>query len=171
MDCDDTDALINTSATDDNNDGIDDNCDGTPDEGAAIVDQDGDGFTPADGDCDDTDVNINPGVSDNWYDGVDANCDGLSDYDQDGDGYDFDLYGGTDCDDNNANVSPATEWFLDNDQDGFGNPSTSTQSCTQPSGYVQDNNDCDDGRGQTYPLRVGDTGLSTNVGPPYLLVK
>ena len=28
---------------------------------------------------------------------------------------------------------------------------TVTQSCTQPNGYIQDNNDCDDRRSQSYP--------------------
>ena len=137
VDCDDTDALINTSATDDDGDGVDDNCDGTPDEGLATTDGDGDGFTPTQGDCDDADPAVYPGAADTWYDGFDSNCDGASDYDQDGDGFDSDQYGGIDCDDMNANISPNTVWYLDNDQDGYGNPSSTTQSCTQPNGYVK----------------------------------
>ena len=46
---------------------------------------------------------------------------------------------------------PTTIWYADNDGDGFGNPNGTTQSCTQPNGYIQDNNDCDDGRSQSYP--------------------
>ncbi|RYZ45581.1 MAG: hypothetical protein EOP49_24965, partial [Sphingobacteriales bacterium] len=59
------------------------------------------------------------------------------------------------------NTSPATivvlatsggaTWYLDNDNDGFGNASTSTVSCTQPNGYVTNSLDCDDGDNTVYP--------------------
>jgi len=39
-------------------------------------------------------------------DGVDEACDGGDDYDQDGDGYAADLFGGDDCDDTSAAVHP-----------------------------------------------------------------
>ena len=41
-----------------------------------------------------------------WYDGVDSDCDGASDYDADGDGFDWELYGGLDCDDTDPNINP-----------------------------------------------------------------
>ena len=61
-------------------DGLDNNCDGQADEGniCAIVDQDGDGFAPSQGDCNDDDIMINPGALDNpddFY--LDRNCDGI----------------------------------------------------------------------------------------------
>ena len=58
-------------------------------------------------DCDDTSGGylINPGVDEIWYDGVDQDCDGWSDYDQDLDTDDHDAFGGTDCDDDDADVS------------------------------------------------------------------
>jgi MYXO-CTERM domain-containing protein len=68
-------------------------------------DADGDGASTAT-DCDDTDPATLPGAPDAWYDGADTNCDGASDYDQDGDGLDAQLYGGPDCDDTDAAVGP-----------------------------------------------------------------
>ena len=41
----------------------------------------------------------NTGATEVWYDGVDADCAGDSDYDADGDTFDSDAYGGTDCND------------------------------------------------------------------------
>ena len=58
-----------------------------------------------------------------WYDGTDQDCDGANDFDQDGDGYDSDQYGGTDCDDTSALVYVgATDLFydgVDSNCDGF----------------------------------------------------
>ena len=51
----------------------------------AVVDNDGDGFTNADGDCDDTNPNIHPNA---WRSAdVDQNCNGDNDFDQDADGF------------------------------------------------------------------------------------
>jgi hypothetical protein len=94
-----------------------------PDNGSALVtlsasvisDADGDGYDLIDAggdDCDDDDIDVNPGASEIWYDGIDQNCDGLSDYDQDGDGYETDSHnenpdaGGGDCQDSNAEYHP-----------------------------------------------------------------
>lgn len=58
--------------------GQDDDCDGEIDEETAGSDDDGDGFTEADGDCDDTNVFVFPGAE--AVDGVaDADCDGADD--------------------------------------------------------------------------------------------
>jgi len=54
-------------------------------------------FVSNDDDCNDMDYQIKPYGREIWYNGIDENCDGLSDYDQDGDGYDAYTYGGTDC--------------------------------------------------------------------------
>ena len=42
-------------------------------------------------------------------------------------------------------------WYADSDGDGFGNPAVSTVNCVQPSGYVTNNTDCNDGSASQYP--------------------
>jgi hypothetical protein len=42
-------------------------------------------------------------------------------------------------------------YFLDSDEDGFGNPDSSLQACSPPAGYVADNTDCADGNAAIYP--------------------
>ena len=41
-------------------------------------------------------------------------------------------------------VLPVSNWFADSDADGFGDPTDVIADCIQPTGYVQDNSDCDD---------------------------
>ncbi|MCB9764470.1 MAG: FG-GAP repeat protein [Alphaproteobacteria bacterium] len=73
-------------------------------------------------DCDDTDASVSPnGVE--VCNGVDDDCDGAVD--------------GVDAED-------SATWYTDDDGDGFGDPSASTAACTQPSGAVSDDTDCDD---------------------------
>ena len=62
-----------------------------------VVDGDGDGISPAEGDCWDltegpkgsglTGADIFPGAPDAWYDGFDTDCAGNDDFDADGDGW------------------------------------------------------------------------------------
>ena len=56
---------------------------GSPDSGAAaeygvpdtaMIDGDGDGWTPMDGDCDDSNADIHPEATETPGDGVDSNC-------------------------------------------------------------------------------------------------
>lgn len=47
--------------------------------GAILIDADGDGYSPEEGDCDDTDDSIYPGALDDPYDGIDSNCNGMDD--------------------------------------------------------------------------------------------
>ncbi len=78
----------------------------------------------------------------------------------------------TDCNDGNANINPAaTEvcntadddcdgqinegvgntYYADADGDGYGNAAASTVACTQPSGFVTNSTDCNDGNANINP--------------------
>ena len=98
------------------------------DDTGEIVDIDGDGFSAGE-DCDDENANAYPGA-DEVCDGLDNNCDGNVDEDS---------------------AIDVSTWYADPDEDGFGDASTSTGSCDQPEGYVEDNTDCDSSDGDNYP--------------------
>lgn len=51
---------------------------GVPDTSSAF-DQDGDGFSVADGDCNDQDAAVFPGAADTAGDGIDSDCDSADD--------------------------------------------------------------------------------------------
>jgi hypothetical protein len=149
-DCDDTVATINPGA-DEYCNGVDDDCDGDIDEDTAVdattwyADADSDtygdaatsdtectqpsGYVADNTDCDDTVATINPGA-DEYCNGVDDDCDG--DIDED-------------------TAVDAVTWYADADSDTYGDAATSDTECTQLSGYVADNTDCDDTVATTYP--------------------
>ena len=146
-DCNDGDSTISHVATE-ICDEIDNNCDGSVDENVLSTyyfDLDEDGFgdpntsidscTPPQGyvldgtDCLDTDSFIHP-LGMEICDEQDNNCDGQIDEET---AFDTQL------------------WFLDADQDGYGSSATTQYSCTQPTGYVQSDTDCDDLTTSTSP--------------------
>ena len=128
-------------------DNIDNDCDGLTDEGFSpltwFLDGDQDGFggttsvqsvlspgpnyTLTGGDCDDQLISVYPGATE-ICDGIDNNCDGQFD-----NGLTFTLY------------------YADNDGDTYGDPNDSTLACSQPSGYVTNNTDCDDANASLNP--------------------
>jgi hypothetical protein len=138
-DCNDNSVSQNPGATE-IADNIDNDCDGTIDEGFSIqtwyLDTDQDGFGGTDslqsilspglnytlvgGDCNDLLSSINPNAQE-ICDGLDNNCDGQID-----------------------NGITFLTYYADADQDGYGDASVSQSACSQPSGYVLNNTDCDD---------------------------
>lgn len=142
LDCDDSNASISPAADDICN-SVDDDCDSIVDNGldgsAWYRDADGDGFgddnsvmyscsaidgyIQDDGDCNDDQSSINP-AAEEVCDALDNDCDGTVD-----------------------NGLNSDTWYLDFDNDGFGDADYSVFSCDQPDGYVDNDLDCDDGDG------------------------
>jgi hypothetical protein len=55
-----------------------------------------------------------------------------------------------DCD-GQINEGVGNTYYADADGDGYGNASSSTVACTQPSGYVTNSTDCNDGNASINP--------------------
>ncbi len=150
VDCVDNDAVVNPGVSE-ICDGIDNNCDGQVDEGLATItyyrDSDSDGYGDSqnniticdtvppvgyvmdNSDCNDADGGINPGAAE-ICDSIDNNCDSQID------------------------EGLLLTFYLDSDADGYGDQSVSTQSCSEPVGYVSDNSDCNDADGGINPGAV-----------------
>ncbi len=133
----------------------DTDCDDTDDQVGSIVmyyvDADTDGFGDADDagtsscapiagsvtnndDCDDSDEDINPSATE-VCDGVDNNCDGDTD-----EGFIM------------------TTYYEDVDNDTYGDVASSVSDCTQPAGYVTNDDDCDDTNAAIHPGATDNTG-------------
>jgi len=131
-------------------DGLDNDCDGTVDVGATnestwYLDADNDnhgggwltqqgcsaptGYVANANDCNDLDPNSYPGAPE-LCDGQDNDCNGQVD---DGSG------------------AAGSSWYADSDADGYGDPGTVSTACSQPTGFVSNNLDCDDGNPATNP--------------------
>jgi ELWxxDGT repeat protein len=100
-----------------------------------ILDRDKDGITPAEGDCNDDDPSIKPGATE-ICDEVDNNCDGQVD------------------------EGLAAVFWLDMDQDGYGDSLVATEECTAPEGYVSNSTDCDDA---SFSINPGATEICDTV--------
>ena len=136
-DCDDRDASIYPGA-EEVCDEVDNDCDTEIDEGLLTTwyeDEDGDGYgdilDPVEAcaqpsgyvsdatDCDDYDITTYPGAEE-VCDGLDNDCDGEHD------------------------EGLLTTWYVDADGDGYGSADISIESCEQPDGFVDNDDDCSD---------------------------
>ncbi|MEC7987276.1 MAG: putative metal-binding motif-containing protein, partial [Myxococcota bacterium] len=98
-----------------------------------VQDYDEDGFFN-DVDCNDLDPEIHPDAIE-VCDGIDNDCDSY-------------------IDDEDENLLPDKTWYRDVDEDGFGDPSNSVQSCSAAIGFVANNEDCDDNNAQINPTAI-----------------
>jgi PKD repeat protein len=145
-DCDDNNANVNPQSIE-LCDNIDNNCDGDIDNGAQTTtyyrDNDNDGYgnsvqsidaceqplgyTTQAGDCDDNNAAVYPNNIESC-DGIDNDCNGQVD--------------------DNITVS---SYYLDADNDGYGDEGTTTTACSKPEGYVLQSGDCDDNDASIHP--------------------
>lgn len=144
-DCVDSNANIHPGVTEVCN-GADDDCSGTPDDGVGstwYADSDGDGYGDPDAstlacskpsgyvsdstDCDDTAAMVKPdGIE--ICNGIDDNCNGQFD-----------------------EGSAAQTFYLDSDNDGYGDANHSATACVKPAGYATTSTDCNDSESTVYP--------------------
>jgi hypothetical protein len=145
-DCDDNRESVNLGAVE-ACDGVDNNCDGIVDEGVSVmgyVDEDGDlhgdvnrpisacagtpGFSSIGDDCDDADRTRHGGQAE-ICDGIDNDCDGSADED-----------------------AREVSWYVDDDGDGFGDPSNDVvRSCAPVTGRSLLGTDCNDANASVHP--------------------
>ena len=86
-------------------------------------------LTATTGDCNDSNAAIKPGAIE-ICDGIDNDCDNMTD------------------------EGVQTTYYRDADGDGFGNPAVTQMACSQPTGYVTNNTDCNDNSALERPGQV-----------------
>ncbi|MEC7987371.1 MAG: putative metal-binding motif-containing protein [Myxococcota bacterium] len=162
-DCDDNRPQSNPAAPEYCNT-QDDNCDGIIDEDDAedavdwFLDSDTDGFGDSaqmihqcyqpsgyvliDGDCNDQSNVVSPSQTE-VCNQIDDNCDGVID---------------------ESTADDALVFYQDNDQDGYGDPNSTTLACEAPMGFTDDSSDCDDNDDAIHPdaTEICDGGIDND---------
>jgi hypothetical protein len=98
------------------------------------------GYVSNDDDCNDANAAVHPGATE-VCNSIDDDCDGLTD-------------------DADPGITGQSTWYADTDNDGFGNPAVSQLACFQPSGYVSNDDDCNDANAAVHP---GATEVCNNI--------
>ncbi len=169
-DCDDADASRNPGETE-VCEGLDTDCDGVlpvdendydgdgwmgceecDDDDAAMHpdDNDGDGYSPCDGDCDDGDDAAFPGGLE-ICDGLDNDCDGslpATEVDDDGDGS---MVCEGDCDDGDTTVFPGAAEVCDGIDNNCNGTVPADEDDVDGDGWMVCEDDCDDGEADANP--------------------
>ena len=101
---------------------VDADGDGWGDDSASTVCPGTTGYISSGGDCDDSSATISPNATE-LCDGVDNDCDTLTD---------------------EPGTPDGTEYYLDQDDDGYGHPILTGYACAEGDGYTSDHSDCDD---------------------------
>jgi predicted outer membrane repeat protein len=127
---------------------------------ASVTDEDGDGFSVADGDCDDTNASVSPAASE-ACDGEDTNCDGIlpieeADADYDG----FRVCDG-DCDDYDQNVHPGAAEICD-EKDSDCDGEIPDFADYDGDGHSLCDGDCDDEEPLAFPGNIEQCDLIDN---------
>jgi MYXO-CTERM domain-containing protein len=147
-DCDDTDPTIHGHAVE-TCDGRDEDCDEVIDNDVVFrpvwPDNDGDSFGDRDATPEDTCLPLDPYTADRSGDCDDTNPAIHRDATETCDGVD------NDCDDDIDEELPSFELYIDDDLDGFGDPSSKVVDCGELPGLVKDGTDCDDSRPEAFP--------------------
>jgi hypothetical protein len=118
--------MINPGISEDCTATMDQNCDGS----TGTDDLDTDGFKACE-ECNDQNPEIHPEALE-ICDGLDNDCDGLIDDDDD-------------------SITGQSTFYLDEDGDGYGNPTTGTLACEAASDQLTDGTDCDDQNNTVHP--------------------
>ena len=84
------------------------------------------GYVSSADDCDDADATRNPGETEVCDSAdKDEDCDGLSD-------------------DDDTSADGKGTWFADGDSDGYGDGAATVEACSEPAGFAENSEDCDD---------------------------
>ncbi|MDD5253941.1 MAG: MopE-related protein [Candidatus Nanoarchaeia archaeon] len=140
--------------TEESCDELDNDCDNSVDEGLTTIfyrDIDGDnfgdinedieqcempnGYTENDEDCNDNDVNVNPDAEE-ICDGIDNDCN------------------------NEIDEGLTNTYYLDQDNDGYGDSTKPLETCQKPSIYTENDEDCND---NNYNVNPGRTEICNNI--------
>ena len=100
------------------------------------------GHVMNDSDCDDSSAGVNQ-LADEICDTIDNDCDNL-------------------IDDLDPTVTGQTTWYLDSDDDGYGDITEIVEACEAPDKYVADDTDCDDAEPDINPGEAEVCGNATD---------